>query len=102
MTHISVEELKARQLAGEKINLIDVRENEERADFNIGGIHLRLGQIQTMQLEPIEHLREEEVIIYCRSGNRSQIAAMFLEMAGFTRGVNLTGGMLDWTARFGR
>mgnify|MGYP002783661990 CR=1 FL=1 len=102
MTHISVEDLRERQLAGEKINLIDVRENEEHADFNIGGIHHRLGEIQTMQLEPIEHLKVEEVIVYCRIGNRSQIAGMFLEMAGFTRVVNLTGGMLDWTARFGR
>lgn len=101
MTQMTVEELKARLDAGEKVNLIDVREDNERLDFNIGGIHHRLGLIQSMQIEPIEDMKEEEVIIYCRSGNRSQVAGLVMEMLGFKNVVNLAGGMLDWQAKFG-
>ena len=36
MQNISVEELKNRLDAGEKINLVDCREPYEYADFNIG------------------------------------------------------------------
>ena len=59
--------------------------------FNIGGILLPLGMIQTMQTDEIDDLKDEEVILYCRSGNRSGQAAMFLETMGFTNTKNLFG-----------
>ncbi len=96
MINISVEEVKRRLDAGEKLNLIDVREPAENAEFNIGGILLPVGNIQSMQIEEIEHLRDEEVICYCRSGTRSMMAAMVLEQMGFTKTKNLTGGVLAW------
>jgi len=100
MTNISVEELKKRMDAGEKLNLVDVRQPEETAEFNIGGIALPLGKIQSLQTEDIDDLKEEEVICYCRSGNRSGTAALFLEQLGFKNVKNLTGGMLAWRERF--
>ena len=102
MENISVEEVKRRLDAGEKINLIDVREPYENADFNIGGVLLPLGQIQSMQIDEIEDLKNEEVILYCRSGNRSGQAAMFLDAMGFKKTKNLVGGMLAWENKFGR
>ena len=102
MENISVEEVKKRVDNGEKLNLVDVKEPHERVDFNIGGIHIPLGQIQTMQIDDIEDLKNEEVILYCRSGNRSGQAAMFLEAMGFTNTKNLVGGMLAWEDKFGR
>lgn len=102
MQNITVEELKARLDKGEKLNLIDVREDDERADFNIGGTHFRLRRIQDMQIEELEDLKDEEVICYCRSGNRSQMACLMLEHLGFKNTVNVAGGMLDWTAKYGR
>ncbi|HRE52935.1 MAG TPA: rhodanese-like domain-containing protein [Flavitalea sp.] len=96
MQNISVEEVKARLSAGEKINLVDVREPDEHAAFNIGGILLPLGQVQSMQLGAIEDLKEEEVIVYCRSGKRSMQAGLFLETNGFSNVKNLEGGMLAW------
>lgn len=96
MTQITPEELKARLDAGENLYLIDVREDAERAEFNIGGIHLKLGLIQSMIVDDIEDLKEEELIVYCRSGNRSQIACLVLEQLGFKNTVNLQGGMLAW------
>ncbi len=96
MTTITAEEVKARLDAGEKINLVDVREPHEHAEFNIGGTLLPLGQVHAMQVEVIDDLRGEEVICYCRSGNRSMQAAMVLEQMGFANVRNLTGGMLLW------
>lgn len=102
MTQITVEELKGRIDAGEKLNLLDVREDAEHADFNIGGTHFRLRRIQDMAIEDIEDLKEEEVICYCRSGQRSQMACLMLEHMGFKNTVNVSGGMVDWTEKFGR
>jgi len=102
MENITAEEVKKRLDSGEKLNLVDVREPHENADFNIGGILLPLGQIQTMQIDDIEDLKEKEVILYCRSGNRSGQAAMFLDAMGFKNTKNLVGGMLAWEDKFGR
>jgi rhodanese-related sulfurtransferase len=102
MQTISVDELKARMDAGEKLNLVDVREDNERADFNIGGTHYRLGRIQNMDVEELENLKDQEVIVYCRSGNRSGMACRMLDQMGFKNTVNVVGGMLDWTQKFGR
>ncbi len=101
MTTITTEELKKRLAAGEELHLVDVREPEERAEFNIGGIFLPLGQIQTMQTDEIDDLKNQEVIFYCRSGNRSGQACLMLEAMGFTNVKNLVGGMNDWQGKFG-
>lgn len=96
MTNITPQEVKRRLDAGEKLNLVDVRQPEETEEFNIGGIALPLGYIQNMETEKIDNLKNEEVIFYCRSGKRSATAALFLEQAGFANVKNLTGGMLAW------
>lgn len=96
MQTISVEEVKKRLDAGESLHLLDVREPNEHADFNIGGILLPLGRIRLMDTDEIESWKDEEVIVYCRSGNRSGQASMILETAGFSNVKNLTGGMMAW------
>ncbi|MBS1655432.1 MAG: rhodanese-like domain-containing protein [Bacteroidetes bacterium] len=97
MNNITVEELKARMDAGEKINLIDVREPQEYAESNIPGAKLiPLGKIQSMQIEELEDLKNEELIVHCRSGKRSVTACVFLETMGFTNTVNVLGGILAW------
>jgi rhodanese-related sulfurtransferase len=100
MKEITVETLKARLDAGEKINLLDVREPSEYAEFNIGGHLIPLGNIQSMAIDDIEHLRNEEVIIHCRSGKRSFTACMLLEQMGFTNTANVVGGVLAWQEKF--
>jgi rhodanese-related sulfurtransferase len=99
MQAISVEELKARLDAGESLHLVDVREPAENAEFNIGGTLLPLGRIRNMETDDIDDWKDQEVICYCRSGNRSGQACMILESAGFTNVKNLTGGMLTWMER---
>ncbi len=96
MQTISVEELKRRLDAGEKINLVDVREPNENAEFNIGGVLLPLGEIRNYNTDTIDNLKDEEVVLYCRSGNRSGIATQILEQMGFKNAKNLVGGMLAW------
>ena len=100
MENITVEELKARMDAGEKINLIDCREPDEYAEFNIGGRLVPLGKITSMQADELDDLKEEEVIVHCRSGKRSVTACLFLEAVGFKNTVNVVGGILDWQAKF--
>ena len=93
MQTISVDELKSRMDAGEKINLVDVRESFENADFNIGGRLVPLGKIQSMQVDELDDLKDQEVILYCRSGNRSAKAALCLHRAGHAQAWNLVGGV---------
>lgn len=101
MQNVTVEEVKRRLDAGEKINLVDVREPDENADFNIGGTLIPLGKIQSMQIDDLEDLKQEEVVCYCRSGNRSGQACLILDMLGFKNTKNLTGGMLAWQEKYG-
>ena len=96
MQDITTDEVKRRQQAGETIHLLDVREPEERAEFNIGGAFIPLGQVMAMQTDDIEEWKEDEVVVYCRSGRRSMQAGMMLETMGFKNVKNLTGGVLAW------
>lgn len=102
MKEISVQELKQRMDSGAELHIIDVREPDEHAEFNIGGKLFPLGNILSFQLEDIDDLKEEEVIVYCRSGRRSMQACMVLEQAGFANVQNMTGGVLEWQAQFGQ
>lgn len=101
MQTITPEELKSRLDAGENINLVDVREPHEHDAFNIGGKLIPLGKVQAMDTEELDALKEEEVIIYCRSGNRSGQACLLLDTMGFKNTKNLVGGMLAWEEKFG-
>jgi rhodanese-related sulfurtransferase len=100
MKTITVHELKKRLDAGENIHLVDVREPYENAEFNIGGVLLPVGEIRNMQTEAIDNWKDDEVVLYCRSGNRSGQAALILEQLGFQNAKNLTGGMLAWQHNF--
>ena len=100
MTTITAEELKARLDAGEQLNIVDVREPHEHAEFNIGGLLLPLGRVQLLQIDDLEDMKDGELIVYCRSGNRSGQACMMLDMAGFRNTKNLVGGMLRWREVF--
>jgi rhodanese-related sulfurtransferase len=101
MENITVEELKRRLDAGEKINIVDVREPHENAEFNIGGILHPLGEIQMMMVDELEPFKDEELIVYCRSGNRSGQACLILDSLGFRNTKNLVGGMLAWKEKIG-
>lgn len=101
MKNITVEELKQKINSGEQVNLIDVREPNEHKEANIGGRLVPLGKVQTMQVEDLEDLKDQEVIIYCRSGRRSMLACAVLDQMGFKDTYNLEGGILAWLDKYG-
>lgn len=102
MQNISVEELKSRLDNGEKLNIIDVREPGEYEEFNIGAKLIPLSKIQAMAINEIENLKDEELIVHCRSGQRSMVACLFLETLGFQNTKNLTGGIKEWQEKFAK
>ncbi|GFZ75925.1 hypothetical protein GCM10010978_16930 [Compostibacillus humi] len=93
MKEITAKELKQKYAAGEKLNIIDVREDEEVAMGKIPGAkHIPLGQIP----ERMKELdRNKQYYIVCRSGGRSGNACRFLHHEGYDV-TNVAGGMLEW------
>ena len=102
MQQITVEELKNRMDAGDQLNIIDVREPHEYAEFNIGGKLVPLGNILSMQVDELEDFKDEELIVHCKAGSRSMQACLFLETMGYTNLKNLTGGVMAWKEKFGQ
>lgn len=100
MEIITVQELKQKIDNGEKINLIDCREPAEYEEYNIGGKLIPLGRFQNMDVDELENLKDEEVIVHCRSGKRSAAACGILDTMGFKNTKNLEGGVLAWKEAF--
>ena len=93
MTEITPNELHTR-MQQQDIFLLDVREPFEHEAFNIGGKLIPLGDIITMA-ENIP--TDKPVILYCKTGIRSQLAIQRLQNKfGFTNLLNLKGGMEAW------
>ena len=92
---ITIQELKEKFDRGDKFVLIDVREPYEHADFNVGGQLIPIGSFMA-SIPDLEAHKDEEIVLYCRSGNRSGMARMLLEAQGFKNPRNLIGGMLAW------
>lgn len=93
---IDVHELKRRIDAGERFQLIDVREDYEWAICNLEEAGARLVPLATLP-EAVESLdASEPLIIHCRSGPRGDRAVEYLRAVGFDNAVNLAGGILAW------
>lgn len=94
MKHLSPKELKELLAKDSNLFLLDVREDFEHEDYNIGGLLIPLGEVVT-QAAVIP--RDRLVVVYCRKGIRSQLAIQRLEQKhGFTNLANLAGGMEAW------
>jgi rhodanese-related sulfurtransferase len=94
MNSISCSELKDKLRNKEDIFLIDVREDFERNEFNIGGIHIPLTQI-SKNISSIPS--NKPIIIYCKKGIRSVIAIQKIQdKLPSTIFYNLNGGMDAW------
>jgi rhodanese-related sulfurtransferase len=100
MQNITVEELKSRIDSGENLMIIDVREPDEYAAYNIGATLYPLGKILNMQLDELDEYKDKELIVHCQAGKRSMQACMVLEQVGFTNVKNVTGGIMAWKAKF--
>lgn len=95
----SVDGATARDLVREGAVLLDVRESGE---WNAGhapqAAHLPLGRIA----EASRKVRDgEQVVVVCRSGNRSRSATKALISMGYDA-INLSGGMHAWASAGGQ
>lgn len=97
MEDITVNELKERLEQGEKFHFIDVREEWEYEEDNLGADNIPLGEL-AHQLDQLEKIKDEEIVIHCRSGARSGNAKKFMETKGFTQVRNVLGGILAFRA----
>jgi sulfur-carrier protein adenylyltransferase/sulfurtransferase len=94
MAEITAEELKRRLDRGEDLFILDVRNPPEFQICRIPGSTLmplpdlpqRFGELD----------RNRELVVHCKSGMRSAKAIAFLRQQGFTKLVNLKGGILAW------
>ncbi len=96
MEDITPEELKRRLDNNEDLNIIDVRELHEYEEVNLGVKNIPLGLLPD-KVSELEHLKDEELIVHCRSGARSANAKKFLEQKGFTKVRNLLRGIQGYT-----
>ena len=95
---ISVETLKKKMDEKEDLFILDVREPHEYPIANLGAPLIPVGDIER-RISELSAYKDREVIVHCRSGARSQKAALMLRNAGFTNVSNLTGGILAWADR---
>ncbi|GIO28702.1 rhodanese-like domain-containing protein [Ornithinibacillus bavariensis] len=93
MKEITPDELAIKMRNGEKLHIIDVREDEEVATGKIPGArHIRLGDLED-RLDELD--KNEHYYMVCRSGGRSSMACEILLEKGFSV-TNMVGGMLSW------
>ncbi len=92
---ITVEQLKRKLDAREDIFVLDVREPHEYPIANLGAPLIPVGEIER-RVGELADQKNREIVVHCRSGARSQKAALTLKQAGFTNVSNLAGGILAW------
>ena len=93
---MTVEELKRKLDAKEDFFLLDVREPHEVSDCEPGRAADSGGRRWRSGWGRFAAEKDEEIVVHCRSGARSQKAAVILKNAGFTHVSNLAGGILAW------
>ena len=93
---ITPEELAQRLENGDAPVLVDVREAFERRISDLpdhGQLHIPTGEFM-QRVEEID--KDREVVVYCRTGSRSEWAARVLFSRGFEDVLNLKGGVMGW------
>ena len=87
--------ISKRMKSSDNLLLLDVRTEPERKKGHIkGSVHIPLNQLRRRQKE-LEKFKNKEIVCYCRNGNRSLNAAVYLQKNGFNAS-NLKGGIVSW------
>jgi adenylyltransferase/sulfurtransferase len=101
----SVSVHSAHDLMQQGVPMVDVREAAELIEASVpGAVHVPLSEIERDGAAALERCGLsppdcDTVLLFCRSGNRSGIAARLLAPAFGDRLVNVEGGILAWAAR---
>jgi rhodanese-related sulfurtransferase len=90
---IKAAELLCRLNNGEQLHLLDVREPIEYHTHNIGGLNIPLGKL-TEHIKELGWNENDEIIVICQAGLRSETAQSILQQNGYHNIRNLTGGLL--------
>ncbi|RYE11740.1 MAG: rhodanese-like domain-containing protein [Sphingobacteriaceae bacterium] len=93
MEDIQPQELLLRLKNQDKLNLLDVREPIEFATYNIGGKNIPIGKLEAAT-DCLDYIKNEEIIVICKVGLRSETGRQLLLQQGFTNVRNLKGGLL--------
>lgn len=91
---ISIAQAEQQRAAGAL--MLDVREQDEWDALHIPGATLI--PLGTLPAHLNELPKDQEIVVYCRSGNRSQSGAEILSQAGFTNVSSMAGGITEWQA----
>ncbi|MCH8271945.1 MAG: molybdopterin-synthase adenylyltransferase MoeB [Candidatus Marinimicrobia bacterium] len=95
ISSITAVDLKARLDSGDNLVLLDIREEVETRICQIeGSVHIPMQEIPSRLSEIDMH---SDLIVYCKTGERSHAVANFLKKSGFSRVANLYGGTLAWS-----
>ena len=98
MPDITPAELHQRQQAGETPTILDVREPWEHEESRIPGAqNIPLNSLPD-KLDDLADLKNQEVIVHCKSGGRATSAKAYLTQQGFTNVRNLVGGIAGYQA----
>ena len=93
---ITAEEAKKIMDSGEEHIILDTREQDEFDEGHIpGAILIPYTEIENKAEEMLPD-KDKLILVYCRSGRRSKIAAESLSKLGYTN-VKEFGGIIDWT-----
>lgn len=96
VSEINCSELKQVIKSGEKLVILDVRNDYEHFAHKIpGSILIPLHELANRVLE-LSQYKDSKVIVYCKAGIRSAAACKFLATQGFTDLVNLVDGASAW------
>ena len=96
---MTIDEYEARRTRGDRLRLIDVREDDEwRAGRARGAEHLGRGVIERDIRKAVPDF-DDELVLYCGGGFRSALAADNLQKMGYRRVWSLAGGWKAWLAR---
>ena len=95
----NVDEVKRRLDRGERLLLVDVREESEwNAGHVPGAMHLSKGVIER-DVETKIPDTDAEIILYCGGGFRSALVADNLQKMGYTNVISMDGGWRGWTEK---
>jgi rhodanese-related sulfurtransferase len=93
----NVAEVNKRLAAGERLLIVDVREESEWARGHIpGAVHMGKGVIERDIEKNVPDVNAE-IILYCGGGFRSALAADNLKKMGYKNPVSMDGGWRGWT-----
>jgi len=89
---INVDEYKKLSTSGDKVLLVDVREDSEWTDGHAASaVHMSKGVIER-EIESKVPKKDAKVVLYCGGGSRSALAADALQKMGYTNVFSLDGG----------